>query len=919
MNALFKFFSTDRRLLLVISLALTAAVGSWVGSSNAQLKTDKAPRKIVSLQFTASQQKADEIIQSWREADVLDVAQISIYKDYAFIFTFVLCAIFFVMAYDRQPTMKWRTIIFSYLAVMAGAADVIENLFTTSVIRGAQQSQLLIFIPAIVKWGLLIVIFGYVLVEFVRNNRQTRLRWSNLAGIGYTLKSAKMYLPGLITVIISYFVFIKLPQGQDVIIQITEYPGPFFWTTAICVPIWCLFCWYSSRLVGYEKSLDQVANSVPEDFHSHFPRLIAYNSLVSIQAAILALPTLGNLNQGAVWAIIIILNSLYFFRHKILTMDPAPVGYKVVSGIIIGAYGVLTGYLVVWGQYPHVRLLAIAGYALFLTQLVVMYLFIRRRRTLAPIAKSTDATPVGHLKVLRWNVVRVPLDVQASEQKIFNWMFIIASGGLLLYTIVPFFPGFANLMGPLAIVTLSFGALVVLSNVVTIMSIHIRINLFVVLLVWAIVVGNIFNPYDVATVRLDEGQKVLKRPGMQTYVQRWLQKRRDMIAASDEFPVYLVIADGGASRSGYWVSSVLSALQERTDSIDHNNAFAEHVLVLAGASGGSVGNATFYSLLKNDLNSDVRYLESSQKFLREDFLSPVLSRWFSSDLLQHVTPWFVKDRAAALESAMESFGEAPLGDVFSKRFSEVIDTTGCLPILFINTTNVQEGEPAVVSSVDITSIKSERIDVLKLIASTDTLRPDINFSTGVVMGARFPYVSPAGNIGNKSFVDGGYFDNTGAGILHEMMQDLTRRMEKDSVYITGNLAIDSVLLRKLKFQLIYLSNSSLSSKESGVMHPFINDVAAPIITVLGTYGSQTHVNNTRLKKFMLGRDPKIRSVDVNLFRNADEPELPMNWVISDYSLHRMNDNLKLAMKYDYPKLLEIQKLPDNVKCKCRQR
>ncbi|HMJ71182.1 MAG TPA: patatin-like phospholipase family protein [Cyclobacteriaceae bacterium] len=918
MNGLFKFFSTGRRLLLVTSLALTAAVGSWVGSSNALLKTEEAPCKIISLELTADSGKANDIIRSWRDAHVLDVAQVSIYQDYAFIFTYVLCAIFFVMAYDREPVIKWRTIIFSYLALIAGAADVIENLFTTSLIQGASQSQLLIFIPAIVKWGLLIVIVVYVLTEFIRHNLKTRWQWSELTGIGNLLKSAKMYMPGLITVLISYFVFIKLPQGQDVIMQIVEYPGPFFWTTAICVPIWCLFCWYSSRLVGYEKSLAQAANGIPEDFHTHFPRLIAYNSLVSIQAAIFALPTIGNLSQGAVWAIIIILNSLYFFRHKILTMDPAPVGYRFVSGVIIGAYGVLAASLVIWGKDSHVKLLAIAAYALFITQLVVMYLFVRRRRRLAPITKSTSDTPVGHLRFFRWNIVRVPLDVQSSEQNLFKWMFIIAIGGILLYTIVPFFPGIANVMGPLAIVTLSFGALIVLSNVVTILSIHIRINVFVVLLIWAIVVGNIFNPYDVATVKLDKDRKVIQRPDMQTYVQRWLRKRKDMIAASKEFPVYLVIADGGASRSGYWVSSVLSAIQEQTDSIDHNNTFAEHLLVLAGASGGSVGNATFYSLLKNDLSGDVTYLESSRKFLREDFLSPVLSRWFSSDLLQHITPWFPDDRAAVLASAMESFGEGPLEDVFSKRFSEAIDTTGCLPILFINTTNVQEGEPAVVSSVDITSI-SERIDVLKLIASTDTLRPDINFSTGVVMGARFPYVSPAGNIGNKSFVDGGYFDNTGAGILHEMMQDLTRRMDKDSVYITGNKEIDTVLLGKLKFQLIYLSNSSLGSKESGVMHPLVNDVAAPIITVLGTYGSQTHVNNTRLKNFMMARDPKIRSVDVNLFRSADEPDLPMNWVISDFNLGRMNDNLKEAMKHDIPKMLKIQALPDSVKCNCRQR
>lgn len=66
-----------------------------------------------------------------------------------------------------------------------------------------------------------------------------------------------------------------------------------------------------------------------------------------------------------------------------------------------------------------------------------------------------------------------------------------------------------------------------------------------------------------------------------------------------------------------------------------------------------------------------------------------------------------------------------------------------LPVLFINTTRVKDGNPAVVSNIHIApNIFNRRVDVAALLPKDQTIR----LSTATILGARFPYISPAGRI-----------------------------------------------------------------------------------------------------------------------------------------------------------------------------
>jgi hypothetical protein len=206
--------------------------------------------------------------------------------------------------------------------------------------------------------------------------------------------------------------------------------------------------------------------------------------------------------------------------------------------------------------------------------------------------------------------------------------------------------------------------------------------------------------------------------------------------------------------------------------------------------------------------------------------------------------------------------------------------------------------PAEVGSSYLPSI-SKRIDILKLVDSTVDKAGGrfLNFSTAAVLSARFPYVSPAGAIQNRYFVDGGYFDNSGSGIVMELMEQLKDIMEDKT---------DSMVQSykgKLRFNIIHISNSQVPGKESFTrMHPLTNDLLAPLLTVEGMGGSSTTISDGVLENYFVTYNKKHPGIEIkiNLFDSADNERFPESWVISRYNFFLMQERLKkrIGEKYD---------------------
>jgi hypothetical protein len=197
---------------------------------------------------------------------------------------------------------------------------------------------------------------------------------------------------------------------------------------------------------------------------------------------------------------------------------------------------------------------------------------------------------------------------------------------------------------------------------------------------------------------------------------------------------------------------------------------------------------------------------------------------------------------------------------------------------------MQDGTPAALSNIRLDKKTfGQRIDVLRELKQEE----DISIASGIVLGARFPIFSPAGRIRNNYFVDAGYMDNSGAGITHEMLMDLhaliTDSLKKNPTHRFG----------KIRFHILHITNDPATKQLPEKVHPLLNDLAAPVLTLTGTHARQTDYHNLRLKKYLQEINGDEQSYEViNLYENGLADELPMNWKLSPKALEKINKRLR---------------------------
>jgi hypothetical protein len=99
--------------------------------------------------------------------------------------------------------------------------------------------------------------------------------------------------------------------------------------------------------------------------------------------------------------------------------------------------------------------------------------------------------------------------------------------------------------------------------------------------------------------------------------------------------------------------------------------------------------------------------------------------------------------------------------------------------------------------------------------------------------------------------------------------------------------------KKIRFNIIHITNQSDVKELTKRTHPLVNDLAAPIKTILGSYASQTDFINFRLEKYLseiYGNKKYYHSI--NLYKKGEADTYPMNWSISSQSLKSINRRLE---------------------------
>jgi predicted acylesterase/phospholipase RssA len=363
----------------------------------------------------------------------------------------------------------------------------------------------------------------------------------------------------------------------------------------------------------------------------------------------------------------------------------------------------------------------------------------------------------------------------------------------------------------------------------------------------------------------------------------WLKSRRDW-RAYEHYPIFLVATEGGGIRAAYFTASVLDALEQKCP------GFAQHVIAISSVSGGSVGSAVFAGQSADaTVNTDIpgctaapmtpgAQLQKARDVLSTDLLSPLLGATLFPDALQRILPMPVRsfDRARALEYALEDgWRRASAGckGCDPERMTEPVaslyvrgDPRKPVPHLFLNITEAGTGINRPFATWDIgdlavpeRSVSAVERDALPrpiLVPVQDRMRrDDVPLSTAAMLSARFPYLTPAGKLGNTGhYVDGGYFENSGTWLLSGVAQNLIGQRldytdpngDKELEEAVQNAIITVIVIRSEPCTRQTDDGDCDEDKSKGDPDSTLNEMLSPLRALLATRDKRAEYSVTDL-------------------------------------------------------------------------
>lgn len=377
---------------------------------------------------------------------------------------------------------------------------------------------------------------------------------------------------------------------------------------------------------------------------------------------------------------------------------------------------------------------------------------------------------------------------------------------------------------------------------------------------------------------------------------KWYESRDDL-AAFEEYPVYIVTAQGGGIYAAYQSAIFLARLQ------DYCPAFAHHLFAISSVSGGSVGAATFAAALRESIMkrpagpksvwlSDPcprisEYFSKAitpkqgvfaqagdlepqvKKVLSADFLSPLVAATLFQDFTQRFVPYPIPifDRARALEFAFEdaTANLAP-NDInpFTESFLDMRDAKKAdMPALLMNTTDAATGRRVLLAPFRVepqpndgcgsqATAKAGSIVHFQSLGQLSSGGPrplDVSLSTAALMSARFPWVTPAATVpvadgrfkpsDKLRLVDGGYVDNSGVETALDLIECLAAVQKEIAGKAKNNVFLrdGTTPYKRIRFHLIVLSGGDFPARNSFAF----GETMEPIRTLLSTRSSRAYV------------------------------------------------------------------------------
>ena len=361
---------------------------------------------------------------------------------------------------------------------------------------------------------------------------------------------------------------------------------------------------------------------------------------------------------------------------------------------------------------------------------------------------------------------------------------------------------FARLIGPVPLIALSFAVVTAAGSWLIHFGRQYGLPAFPLVAMAPLLLGAI-GMDDNHFMRTRAPIEDLQRPTLDESLRAFSQE-------NGEAPIILVSVEGGGVRSAHFAASVLGRLADQCPRL------ARRIFAISSVSGGAIGAAAYRASLDvMPLEGDDCALDEEaapgprqvalDSMFRRDHLSPSLAKQMFPELIQAFVPasttesesaFFAQtDRQRGLELSLEdAFADAFNVDRQNNPFTASafgeLGQPRAAPHLLINMTETSSGGVYVASDLDLANVRGRQrwlhdfrciwspTPANELIEPECNQSPDFRLSTIAASSARFPLVSPVGSVRTNDstfrFVDGGYFDNSGAETLIGVIDHLQR-------------------------------------------------------------------------------------------------------------------------------------------------
>ncbi|HVX49105.1 MAG TPA: hypothetical protein VHB48_03075 [Chitinophagaceae bacterium] len=461
---------------------------------------------------------------------------------------------------------------------------------------------------------------------------------------------------------------------------------------------------------------------------------------------------------------------------------------------------------------------------------------------------------------------------------------VIAVLVILFFTILS--PGYYSNIGAMAIICLAFGCWQIVYTCLHFADkvqkrVPIRF-LFLVLFIVTSFVNNDHPARVLAYNSMPAGRVTLR----QHFNQWYNNLTSDTCNAAGYYridscvPVIFIAAEGGALRTGAFTTMALAKLS------DSFPQFSKYVYCYSSVSGGSVG-VNLYNAMLMERSKGVdspRYDKATAQFYKEDFLAGVTGKLAFGEIINYFIPWHIDalDRAVALEEGWEHGWNKIYSDsLLQQSFNNTVG--GALPALFINTTEVETGNQCLWSNVNVTSLPlGKQRDLFT------RYKTGLRYSTAINLSSRFPLVSPGAaffytgslDSGNttqtirRHYVDGGYYENKGSETLLQVMRAL---------HLEG---------KKIKPYVIQFNFGLEDTSVAGGLKSF-NEISEVFNGIYNTRAGRGSIAEHYLQQYV---EDNLGGIFIPLHLQLNTTKFPMNWVLSNTSVDRLDKTLSDLVK-----------------------